>query len=74
MSQRMVKTLSFGVSGVNGFPVQVEVFCTEGMPMMEITTNSSTRVKPVLNVFFMSRVPLRVERRDQRLHLRTTLA
>ena len=36
MTEQMAKTLSFGVSGVRGFPVQVEVFSTGGMPGMEI--------------------------------------
>jgi len=36
MSETMAQVLSFGVSGVNGFPVQVEVFSTGGMPGMEI--------------------------------------
>ena len=49
MSQSMVKTLSFGVSGVNGFPVQVEVFCTEGMPMMEIIGLPDTSVRESKN-------------------------
>ena len=37
MSQSMVKTLSFGVSGVNGFPVPVEVFCTDCLPLQPLT-------------------------------------
>ena len=32
----MAKVLSYGVSGVNGFPVYVEVFSISGMPAMEI--------------------------------------
>ncbi|MBR2854025.1 MAG: YifB family Mg chelatase-like AAA ATPase [Clostridia bacterium] len=32
----MAKTLSFGVSGVNGYPVHVEVFGINGIPGMEI--------------------------------------
>lgn len=36
MAERMAQVLSFGVSGVNGFPVQVEVFSTGGLPGMEI--------------------------------------
>ena len=32
----MTRTLSMGVSGVNGFPVHVEVFCAGGIPGMEI--------------------------------------
>ena len=36
MESGMAKTLSFGVAGVNGFPVHVEVFSTGGIPRMEI--------------------------------------
>lgn len=36
MNEMMAQALSFGVSGVSGFPVQVEVFSTGGMPGMEI--------------------------------------
>ena len=36
MSEAMAQVLSFGVSGVSGFPVQVEVFSTGGIPGMEI--------------------------------------
>ncbi len=36
MNDMMARTLSFGVSGVNGFPVHVEVFAVSGMPVMEI--------------------------------------
>ena len=36
MMEMMSQTLSFGVSGVSGYPVQVEVFSTGGMPGMEI--------------------------------------
>ena len=32
----MAKTLSFGVNGVNGYPVHIEVFGTSGMPGMDI--------------------------------------
>lgn len=32
----IARTLSMGVSGVNGFPVQVEVFSAGGIPGMEI--------------------------------------
>ena len=32
----MAQTLSFGVSGVNGFPVTVEVFSANGLPGMEL--------------------------------------
>ena len=36
MSDILAKTLSFGVSGVNGFPVQIEVFAPGGIPGMDI--------------------------------------
>lgn len=36
MKEKMAQTLSFGLNGVSGFPVQVEVFSTGGMPGMEI--------------------------------------
>ena len=36
MSTELAKTLSFGVSGVNGFPVYVEVFAAGGIPVMDI--------------------------------------
>ncbi len=36
MREMMARTLSFGVSGVNGFPVKVEVFSANGLPGMEI--------------------------------------
>ena len=36
MSVILAKVLSLGVSGVNGYPVHVEVFATGGIPMMEI--------------------------------------
>ena len=36
MREMMAWTLTFGLSGVRGFPVQVEVFSTGGMPGMEI--------------------------------------
>ena len=45
MSEMMAKTLSFGVSGVNGFPVHVEVFCMNGLPMMEIIGLPDTSVR-----------------------------
>lgn len=32
----LTKTLSFGVNGVNGFPVTVEVYCNGGLPGLEI--------------------------------------
>ena len=36
MNERMAQTLSFGISGVNGFPVKVEVFSANGLPGIEI--------------------------------------
>ena len=36
MNEIMARTLSFGVSGVNGYPVHVEVFGISGIPGMEI--------------------------------------
>ena len=36
MEKIMTKILSFGVNGVNGFPVHVEVFAVGGIPAMEI--------------------------------------
>ena len=36
MNERMAQTLSFGLSGVSGFPVKVEVFSAGGLPGMEI--------------------------------------
>ena len=36
MNETMAKTLSFGVSGVNGYPVHVEAFAINGIPGMEI--------------------------------------
>ena len=45
MNEMMAKTLSFGVSGVNGFPVHVEVFCVNGLPMMEIIGLPDTSVR-----------------------------
>ena len=36
MNEMMAQTLSFGVSGVSGFPVKVEVFSANGLPGMEI--------------------------------------
>ena len=45
MNEMMAKTLSFGVSGVNGFPVHVEVFCINGLPMMEIIGLPDTSVR-----------------------------
>ena len=36
MQEMMSHILSFGVSGVSGFPVQVEVFAAGGLPGMDI--------------------------------------
>ena len=36
MTEILAKVLSLGVSGVNGYPVFVEVFAAGGIPMMEI--------------------------------------
>jgi len=36
MNEIMAKTLSFGISGVNGFPIHVEVFGINGIPGLEI--------------------------------------
>ena len=36
MEEKMVSTLSFGLNGVSGYPVRVEVFSTGGLPSMEI--------------------------------------
>ena len=36
MSEIMARTLSFGVSGVNGFPVYIEAFGTGGLPGIDI--------------------------------------
>ena len=36
MNEMMAHILAFGISGVSGFPVQVEVFSTGGMPGMEV--------------------------------------
>ena len=49
MEEILAKTLSFGVSGVNGFPVHVEVFATSGLPMMEIIGLPDTSVRESKN-------------------------
>ena len=49
MADILSKTLSFGVSGVNGFPVDVEVFAAGGMPMMEIIGLPDTSVRESKN-------------------------
>jgi len=36
MSESMAKVVSYGLNGVNGFPVQVEVFSAGGIPGMEV--------------------------------------
>ena len=36
MNEGISRTLSFGVTGVNGYPVRVEVFSTGGLPALEI--------------------------------------
>lgn len=45
MDDIMARILSFGVSGVNGFPVQVEVFSINGIPAMEIIGLPDTSVR-----------------------------
>lgn len=45
MDEMMASTLSFGVSGVNGFPVHVEVFSVNGIPGMEIIGLPDTSVR-----------------------------
>ena len=45
MEEIMASTLSFGVSGVNGFPVHVEVFAVNGLPGMEIIGLPDTSVR-----------------------------
>lgn len=45
MNEMMAKTLSFGVNGVIGFPVHVEVFAANGLPMMEIIGLPDTSVR-----------------------------
>lgn len=49
MAEILAKVLSFGVSGVNGFPVHVEVFATGGIPMMEIIGLPDTSVRESKN-------------------------
>lgn len=41
----MARTLSFGISGVNGFPVHIEVFGINGIPGMEIIGLPDTAVR-----------------------------
>lgn len=45
MNEIMAKTLSFGINGVNGFPVTVEVFGINGIPGMEIIGLPDTSVR-----------------------------
>ncbi len=45
MEDRMATTLSFGVSGVNGFLVKVEVFSANGLPGMEVIGLPDTSVR-----------------------------
>jgi len=45
MNEIMARTLSFGVSGVEGFPVRVEVFGLNGLPGMEIIGLPDTTVR-----------------------------
>ena len=49
MTEILARTLSFGVTGVNGFPVHVEVFATGGIPMMEIIGLPDTSVRESKN-------------------------
>lgn len=45
MNEIMARTLSFGVSGVQGYPVHVEVFGINGMPGIEIIGLPDTSVR-----------------------------
>jgi magnesium chelatase family protein len=45
MNEMITRLLSFGVSGVNGFPVNVEVFAISGMPGMEIIGLPDTSIR-----------------------------
>ena len=45
MDEIMARLLSFGVNGVNGFPVHVEVFAINGIPAMEIRGLPETSVR-----------------------------
>ena len=49
MAEILAKTLSFGVNGVNGYPVHVEVFATGGIPMMEIIGLPDTSLRESKN-------------------------
>lgn len=45
MDEIMTKILSFGVNGVKGYPVHVEVFAISGMPGMEIIGLPDTSIR-----------------------------
>ena len=45
MNDTMAQTTTFGINGVNGFKVQVEVFSTSGMPGMEVIGLPDTSVR-----------------------------
>ena len=49
MEEKMASTLSFGVSGVNGYPVHVEVFSAGGIPCMDIIGLPDTSVRESKN-------------------------
>lgn len=49
MAEILAKMLSFGVSGVDGFPVHVEVFATGGIPMIDIIGLPDTSVRESKN-------------------------
>ena len=45
LNMKMARTLSFGLAGVSGYPVYVEVFCQNGMPVMDIIGLPDTSVR-----------------------------
>ena len=45
MREIMARTLSFGLSGVDGYPVHVEVFGVNGIPGMDIIGLPDASVK-----------------------------
>ena len=45
MEEIMARVLSFGILGVKGYPVQVEVFGINGIPGMEIIGLPDTSVR-----------------------------
>ena len=49
MDESMASTLSFGVSGVNGYPVHVEIFAAGGIPCMDIIGLPDTSVRESKN-------------------------